>query len=395
MTTVSIEDVAEILNGYAFEADSFNTESSGLPVVRIRDVVPGRSETFYSGPYPEEYLIGDGDLLVGMDGEFNLGIWQGGQALLNQRVCKVTAKGSLIDGHFLKHRLSILLKDVEANTPYVTVKHLSSEKLKREVIDLPPLPEQQRIAAILEAADRLRRLRRYALALSEGYLQTVFVEMFHRNAAPDWPVIRVADLAKRGANAIRTGPFGSQLLHSEFVSEGIAVLGIDNAVNNRFTWGKPRFITEQKYRLLKRYTVLPGDVIITIMGTTGRCAVVPDSIPTAINTKHLCCISLNQQLCLPIFLQWCFLAHPHVQQQLGLSEKGAIMPGLNMEIIKDLRFPLPPMDLQQQFASVAHRHDRLRAQQREALRQAEQLFGGLLGRAFRGELSSGSSSYIG
>jgi type I restriction enzyme, S subunit len=253
-------------------------------------------------------------------------------------------------------------------------------------VPFPSLPEQQRIAAILARADRLRRLRRHALELSEGYLQAVFVEMFHRNTAPDWPVIRVADLAKRGANAIRTGPFGSQLLHSEFVSEGIAVLGIDNAVNNRFTWGKPRFITEQKYRLLKRYTVLPGDVIITIMGTIGRCAVVPDSIPPAINTKHLCCISLNQQLCLPIFLQWCFLAHPQVQQQLGLSEKGAIMPGLNMEIIKDLRFSLPPMELQQQFAFIADRHERLRAQQREALRQAEQLFGSLLDRAFRGEL---------
>jgi type I restriction enzyme S subunit len=251
-------------------------------------------------------------------------------------------------------------------------------------VPLPPLPEQQRIAAILERADRLRRLRRYALELSEGYLQAVFVEMFHRNAQTAWPVIRVADLAKRGANAIRTGPFGSQLLHSEFVSEGIAVLGIDNAVNNRFTWGKPRFITEQKYKLLKRYTVLPGDVIITIMGTTGRCAVVPDSIPTAINTKHLCCISLDQQRCLPIFLQWCLLAHPHVQQQLGLAEKGAIMPGLNMEIIKDLRFSLPPMELQQQFASIAGRHERLRTQQREALRQAEYLFDALLGRAFRG-----------
>ena len=118
------------------------------------------------------------------------------------------------------------------------------------------------------------------------------------------------------------------------------------------------------------------------MGTTGKCAIVPNDVPLAINTKHLCCITLNQSRCLPIYLKWCFLAHPSVLQHLGGSEHGAIMAGLNMGIIKSLEVSLPPLPLQQQFAAIVHKFERLRAQQREAERQAEHLFQALLERAF-------------
>lgn len=246
---------------------------------------------------------------------------------------------------------------------------------------MPSVSEQQRIAELLEQADRLRRTRRYALELSDTFLPAVFLEFFSRDT-DRFPISTVEELAVQESDSIRTGPFGSQLLHSEFTDSGIAVLGIDNAVNNRFEWVERRFITSQKYDQLRRYTVYPGDVLITIMGTCGRCAIVPDNVGTAINTKHLCCITLDQARCLPVYLHATFLHHPFVQHQLGISQKGAIMEGLNMEIIKSLRIQLPPMALQQQFASLVSRHERLRASQREALRQAEHLFQSLLYQAF-------------
>jgi type I restriction enzyme S subunit len=276
---------------------------------------------------------------------------------------------------------ALLELDLTRFNKSAAVPGLNREDAYEQVIPFPELPEQRRIAAQLGQADRLRRTRRYALELSDSFLPAAFLEMFS-GRGNNFPASTVKELAAQKPHAIRTGPFGSQLLHSEFTSSGIAVLGIDNAVNNRFTWDERRFITEDKYKQLKRYTVKPGDVLITIMGTCGRCAIVPDDIPTAINTKHLCCITLDKQRCIPIYLHGAFLYHPSILQQLRIATKGAIMEGLNMEIIKDLQIPLPSVSLQEKFASIMERHERLRSIQRESLRQADHLFQSLLHEAF-------------
>lgn len=254
--------------------------------------------------------------------------------------------------------------------------------LKKIEIPLPPLEEQKRIADILDKADQLRQKCRQAIALLDSLTQSIFLEMFGEIACLAWPTATIGEVA----TDMRTGPFGSQLLHSEFVDEGIAVLGIDNAVNNRFEWGKARFITEEKYRQLSRYTVRPDDVLITIMGTCGRCAVVPDDIPTAINTKHVCCITLDRSRVLPHYLHSCFLNNPGVLRQLGVQAKGAVMPGLNMGIIKSLNIPVPPVALQQTFKERLSSLSQQSIAAGTAADKSDSLFASLQHRAFSGQL---------
>lgn len=242
---------------------------------------------------------------------------------------------------------------------------------------LLPLDEQRRIAALLDAADAVRAKRRQILAHLDALPQAIFREVFGDVSA--------TSTVEAEASKIRTGPFGSQLLHSEFVAEGIAVIGLDNVVGNEFRWVGRRYITLEKYEQLKRYTVAPGDVLISIMGTTGRCVVVPEDIPVAINTKHICAITPARTLT-PAFLRASFLWHPEALAHLRRQTKGSIMDGLNMGIIKAMPVPVPPLAEQAQFSQRVEAVARQRTAVERALAADDELFASLQFRAFRGEV---------
>jgi type I restriction enzyme S subunit len=198
----------------------------------------------------------------------------------NQAIVGIVPNDRRLDAHYLRQFLDFAAPQLASQGRGVAQNNINSSILKALKVPLPPLEEQKRIAAVLDKADALRRKRQEALRLTDDFLRASFLDMFGDPEKHGWTMQTVEDMLASRPNAIRTGPFGSQLLHSEFVDSGIAVLGIDNAVQNEFRWGKPRFITEEKYEQLRRYTVHPGDVIITIMGTVGRCAIVPADIPT-------------------------------------------------------------------------------------------------------------------
>ncbi len=286
------------------------------------------------------------------------------------------------DVRFLWHQLNDESRWHRSGTAQPFIK---TSDIKSHRVYLPGIEEQLRIASVLDKADELRTKRRAALAELDFLTEAIFLGIFG-DPSIDWQLRELGELAAEGPDAIRTGPFGSQLLHSEFSDEGVAVLGIDNVVQDRFVWAKPRFITPEKYSELRRFRVRPGDVLITIMGTCGRSAVVPPDVPLAITTKHLCCISLDQSTCLPEYLTACLRYDAVLRHQLGASERGAVMPGLNMGLIKTARLRVPKIERQLEFDLQRRAAEAIGERLQRGADLLDDGFASLHRRAFRGDL---------
>jgi type I restriction enzyme, S subunit len=143
----------EILSGFPFDSKFFN-ETEGIPLIRIRNLSTNVSETLYSGEYNSDFIIGKGDILIGMDGDFNIVKWKGKKGLLNQRIMKVSGiNNSDYNIDFLFYRFQPYLTEIQRKTSATTVKHLSTKDIVNSVFLTPPLPEQQKIAEILTTVD--------------------------------------------------------------------------------------------------------------------------------------------------------------------------------------------------------------------------------------------------
>ena len=143
--------------------------------------------------------------------------------------------------------------------------------------------------------------------------------------------------------AMRSGPFGSDLRKAELVDEGIPLLGIDNIGVGRFVADFKRYIRPSKYLELQRYAALPGDVMITIMGTVGRSCLVPDDLGPALSSKHVWALTFDRERYLPELASLQFNYAPRVQEHFRREEQGGTMSAIRSETLKSLLLPVPPM----------------------------------------------------
>ena len=250
---------------------------------------------------------------------------------------------------------------------------------------LPSLPEQKRIAERLEQADRLVRTRRYALELTDTFLPAAFLELFGDPAENPraFDRVQLEALFPTSRDGAKCGPFGSALKKDEYVAAGIPVWTMNNVGANEFIEDGCLYITPQKFEELAAYNAQNGDILISRAGTVGRMAIVRTKHPRSIIHSNIIRLSLNDTEILPIYfvalMTW--FAPRVARLKRGQEDAYTFM---STGSLSELQIPLPPFPLQQKFAALVERVERLRAVQREALRQAEHLFASLLDHAFGG-----------
>lgn len=280
-----------------------------------------------------------------------------------------------------------------------TRKRISRGNLSKIVLPVPPLDQQKRIVAEIEkqfsrldmAVANLKRvkvnLKRYKASVlqsvTSGRLTT---EQGRTENTTNWRWLTIVELASPQPRSIQSGPFGSNLRHSEFQATGKLVIGIDNVRDGEFSFGANHRISDAKFQELAKYAARPGDVLITVMATIGRVCVVPESIEPAIITKHVYRITVNRQLALPDYVAIALRGSHEVREQLMASVQGQTRPGLNGGLIKKIRVPIPPLAEQHRIvAEVDRRLSLIReteAQVDANLKRTERMRQSILAKAF-------------
>lgn len=160
--------------GFPFSSDFFNRKNLGIRLIKNRDLRSDDAISYFSGDYSNDFIVSNGDLLIGMDGDFEPVLWNKGFALLNQRVGRIL-KIKEISIPFLSFILIKELKRIEIITSSTTVKHLSHSDVENIKLKFPPLAEQQRIATILSDMDaeieHLEKKLNKAKQLKQGIMQ--------------------------------------------------------------------------------------------------------------------------------------------------------------------------------------------------------------------------------
>lgn len=258
-------------------------------------------------------------------------------------------------------------------------------------IPLPPLSEQRRIVEILDQADGLRKKRAEANEKATRILPALFCKMVGDPVTNPmgWSQAPLREMLPMEKGALQSGPFGSQLHNHDFVENGtVLAVGIDNVHDTGFEWGRRRRITEEKYEELKKFTLKPGDVLITIMGTIGRTCVFPYWAGRAICTKHVYRIRVDRNKLDPEYVSASIRFSHFVRSQLGASVTGQIVKGITSKDLKGLHFHVPPIELQQRFAEMKETLDQNLAARSNSGKTIDRLFHVLLHRAFAGDLTA-------
>ena len=364
-----LTDLCDIQYGYAFDSGAFTDDETYPQLVRIRDVKRGYSETYYSGDYPKEYVLSAGDLLIGMDGEFNIARWKVDGALLNQRVCKIVAKDNA-DEEFLRFALSKALKTIEDRTSFATVKHLSAKELNKLEIIVPPYDEQRKIAEILHRLEGVIESRQNELDSLDELIKARFVELFgDLNVNPKgWELKSFDELT----NLITDGEHSTP----RRCEEGIYLLSARNVLNHELKLEDVDYIDDEEYeRISKRIIPQSGDVLLSCSGTVGRCCCVPVGLKFQM-VRSIALLRFKEELN-PVFAEY-MITSDFVQQQIDKAKTASSQANLFQGKIAKLRGFVPPRELQDEFLVFVKQVDKSKVVVQKALDEAHLLFDSLM-----------------
>ncbi len=314
-----------------------------------------------------------------------------GKAIISSHLLKISPDLSLINPTFVAKYMSSgsALRYFDKKAHGIVMKGLNTSIIKNMPMPLPPLPTQHKIVEILEEADNLRKLRWQVNEKMKDLIPALFVQMFGDPAVnpKGWDIKKLRDVVNDDSDIVG-GPFGSNLKVSDYKEEGVPIIRLQNIDSGKFIEKDIKYITQDKAKELSYHSYQPGDLILAKLGDPiGKTCLVPEAMQSGIVVSDVVRIRVSPLKTNVKFILYA-LNSEHCLSQLNKDVFGTTRPRVNLAEIRNLKIPLPPLPLQQEFAKLVEDIETEKARQAESKKKLDELFQSLMQRAFTGELAA-------
>jgi type I restriction enzyme, S subunit len=393
---VRLTEIADVLYGFAFDSAQFNSDRSGLPLIRIRDISSVDTQAYFDGPFDPRFIVRRGDYLIGMDGNFNVRRWRGDDGLLNQRVMRIRDWAEGVVPEFMAIPLQMAVEGLHAGTSQTTVKHLSAKQVNTIVLPLPPLAEQHRIVTKvdelmslsdqLEAAQVSREERRSALRMAcltrltsladdspavEHREETpFFLNESHRMLTRPEHVTNIRgailDLALGGrftANSAIPAPVelrqlaklqnGYAFKSEWFVSSGTRLLRNANVGHGRIRWDDAVYLSRARTEEFERFELVEGDIVLSL----DRPFITTGVKVAQVTASDLPCLLLQRvgrfvfdRACLDPRYLYLWVCSPHFVKQIDPGRSNGV-PHVSSKEVESAAICVPPLPEQHRIVA--------------------------------------------
>ena len=285
---------------------------------------------------------------------------------LQRSVAVIKPEREVVNNRYLMYQLQNMRPFLEKEARGVAQKGIYLKQVSQLDIKLPELEHQMQIVKVLDKASKLIFLRRQQLAKLDELVKARFVEMFGDLVAPqcEYPELKLVDICA-DADDIKCGPFGTQLNRDEYKAKGVAVWEIPQ-INSGFSEMPTHFITEEKAVILNAYSIEPGDIAMSRKGNVGKCGLFPENLKKGIIHSDVLRIRVDKRKVDSCFMMYQLHFSEAVKRQIEMVSSGAIMAGINVTKLKQIKVRIPELENQRMFAAFVERVD----QQKQTIQQS-------------------------
>ncbi len=349
---VKLGDVATYINGYAFKPADYSL--NGKQIIRIQDLTGNAYQTNnFAGELDDKYLVSSGDVLISWSASLGVFEWNKEEAWLNQHIFKVVFNKLPVDKRYFIHQARYVINRGAMLAHGATMRHLTKKVFESLPFSYPNRSEQLTIAKRLDDIQRQIYLAEKQISKLDSLVKSRFVEMFGDpcDANGNRAKVKVASICE-----LRIGPFGSALHKNDYISGGHPLINPSHIIGSSIIPDADLTVSDDKYKSLEAYHLLPGDIVLGRRGEIGRCAVVQD--------KGFLCGTGSMVLRPRAGVRSEYLqrvvSFPSFRQALERNAVGVTMKNLNAKIVGAADMYLPSINQQDDFISFTKQVDKSR-----------------------------------